>query len=319
MSLYPRPATPAPTGQGRVLVVDDVLVNRELLRQALGDEGFDVLLAASGPECLTIAAADHPDVILLDIRMAGMDGIETCRRLKDDAATAHVPVLFLTAQHADDEVTVAALRAGGNDFLTKPYSLPILIARVRCQIAIARAHAQLRHQAISDELTGVYSRRFMMDALRRTIKGLSRTSGHLGCLLADIDHFKLINDTRGHLEGDRVLRQVARIVADHVRETDLVARYGGEEFVVLLPYTDLDGALIAAEKIRAVVAAVCAPVTISIGAVSLDAESLATVLDRDGIEALISSLLKQADDAAYAAKHAGRNRVVGANPGGQPA
>jgi diguanylate cyclase (GGDEF)-like protein len=228
-------------------------------------------------------------------------------------------VLFLTAQHADDEVTVAALRAGGNDFLTKPYSLPILIARVRCQIAIARAHAQLRHQAISDELTGVYSRRFMMDALRRTIKGLSRTSGHLGCLLADIDHFKLINDTRGHLEGDRVLRQVARIVADHVRETDLVARYGGEEFVVLLPYTDLDGALIAAEKIRAVVAAVCAPVTISIGAVSLDAESLATVLDRDGIEALISSLLKQADDAAYAAKHAGRNRVVGANPGGQPA
>ena len=310
MSLYPRPRTPTAMGRGKVLVVDDIPTNRELLRQGLEDEGFEVVLAASGPECLPLAAAAHPEVILLDIRMAGMDGIETCRRLKDDASTADIPVLFLTAERSDDGVAVAALRAGGNDFLTKPYSHPILIARVGCQISIARAHAQLRHQAISDELTGVYSRRYMLDALRRTIKGLSRTGGHVGCLLADVDHFKAINDTRGHLEGDRVLRQVARAITDNVRETDLVARYGGEEFVVLLPYTDLDGALIAAEKIRAVVAAVCAPVTISIGAVSLDAESLATVLDRDGVETLISKLLKLADDAVYAAKHAGRDRVV---------
>ena len=310
MSLYPRPATPTALGRGKVLVVDDLLTNRELLRQGLEEEGFEVVLASSGPECLTFAAADHPDVILLDIRMAGMDGIETCRRLKDDVATAHIPVLFLTAERSNDEVTVAALRAGGNDFLTKPYSHPILIARVNCQIAIARAQAQLRHQVISDELTGVYSRRFIMDALRRTIKGLSRTGGHFGCLLADVDHFKVINDTRGHLEGDRVLRHIARVIADHVRETDLVARYGGEEFVVLLPYTDLDGAMIVGDKVRAAVAELCAPVTISIGAVSLSSEAVDMVLDRDGIEGLISKLLKRADQAVYAAKDAGRNRVV---------
>jgi len=240
MSLYPRPATPTVTGRGKVLVVDDLLANRELLRQALEDEGFEVLLAASGPECLTIAAAHHPEVIVLDIRMPGMDGIETCRRLKDDVETAPIPVLFLTAERSDDAVTVAALEAGGNDFLTKPYSHPILIARVSSQIAIARAHAQLRHQAITDELTGVYSRRFMMDSLRRTIKGVSRTTGHIGCLLADVDHFKAINDTRGHLEGDRVLRQVARVIT------------------------------------------------------------------------VISKLLRLVDQAVYAAKHAGRNRVVAA-------
>lgn len=312
MSLYPRPATPTAVGRGKVLVVDDLLPNRELLRQGLEEEGFEVLLASSGPDCLTLAAAHHPEVILLDIRMAGMDGIETCRRLKDDVTTAHIPVLFLTAERSNDEVTVAALRAGGNDFLTKPYSHPILIARVSCQIAIARAQAQLRHQVISDELTGVYSRRFIMDALRRTIKGLSRTSGHFGCMLADVDHFKAINDTRGHLEGDRVLRHVARVITDHVRETDLVARYGGEEFVVLLPYTDLDGAMIVGDKVRAAVAELCAPVTISIGAVSLSSEAVDTVLDRDGIEGLISKLLKLADQAVYAAKDAGRNRVVAA-------
>lgn len=312
MSLYPRPTTPTAMGRGKVLVVDDLLANRELLRQVLEDEGFEVALAGSGPECLKLAAAAPPEVILLDIRMAGMDGIETCRRLKDDAATAHVPVLFLTAERADDDLTVEALRAGGNDFLTKPYSHPILIARVGTQITIARAHAQLRHQAIADELTGVYSRRFMMDSLRRTIKGLSRAGGDIGCLLIDVDHFKAVNDTRGHLEGDRVLREIARTITDHVRETDLVARFGGEEFVVLLPYTDLEGATIAGDKVRAAVAERCAPVTISVGAVSLTAAAVGTVLDRDGIEALIRRLLKLADQAVYAAKHAGRNRVVAA-------
>jgi len=312
MSLYPRPATPTAMGRGKVLVVDDILTNRELLRQALEEEGFEVLLAASGPECLTVAAAAQPEVILLDIRMAGMDGIETCRRLKEDVTIAHIPVLFLTAERSNDALTIAALGAGGNDFLTKPYSHPILVARVSSQIAIARAHARLRYQAITDELTGVYSRRYMMDSLRRTIKAATRASGHIGCLLADVDHFKAINDTRGHLEGDRVLRDVAGVIAAAVRETDLVARFGGEEFVVLLPHTDLDGAMHVGDKVRAAVAELCAPVTISIGAVALNAAEVDTVLDRDGIEGLISRLLRLADEAVYAAKHAGRNRVVAA-------
>ncbi len=310
------PPVPAPTnerGRGKVLVVDDVEANRELLSQDLEEEGFEVLTAASGPECLAAAAQHHPDVVLLDLHMAGMDGIETCRRLKEDPHTADIPVLFITAARSDDAITIDALRAGGNDFLSKPYSAPILVARVTCQVTIARAHARLRHQAMTDELTGVYSRRYMMDSLRRTIKATTRSVGHVGCLLADVDHFKTINDTRGHLEGDRVLRHIASVIAASVRETDLVARYGGEEFVVLLPHTDLEGALHLGEKIRATVASACSPVTISIGAAAIAEPEVPTLLAQDGMEGLISKLLRAADRAVYSAKAKGRNCVVPAD------
>jgi len=304
------PPTEPPPGRGRVLVVDDVEANRELLSQELEDEGFEVATASSGAECLARAHASPPDVILLDIQMAGMDGIETCRRLKEDPATAHVPVLFVTANRDDDdEIALAALAAGGNDFLTKPYSAPILLARVTCQITIARAHARLRRHAVTDELTGVYSRRFMFDSLRGALKSTTRASACVACLLADVDHFKSINDTRGHLEGDRVLRQIARTIASTVRDTDLVARYGGEEFAIILTHTTLEGAADAAEKIRSAVAEQCPPVTISIGASALCDPGVDAVSDPLSMDRLVTRLLREADTALYAAKSAGRNRV----------
>jgi len=298
-------------GRGRVLVVDDVEANRELLSQELEEEGFEVASASSGAECLARAHAAPPEVILLDIQMAGMDGIETCRRLKDDPVTAHIPVLFVTANRADDEETaVAALAAGGNDFLTKPYSPPILVARVTSQITIARAHARLRRHAMTDELTGLYSRRFLFDSLRGALKSTTRSSAAcVACLLVDVDHFKSINDSRGHLEGDRVLRHIARTIASSVRDTDLVARYGGEEFAVVLTQTNLEGAVEAAEKIRSAVADQCNPVTISVGASALCDPGVAAVSDPVGMEELVTRLLRGADTAVYAAKSAGRNRV----------
>jgi diguanylate cyclase (GGDEF)-like protein len=296
-----------PHGRGKVLVVDDVEANRELLSQDLEEEGFEVTSVASGLECLRAAKADPPHVILLDIQMAGMDGIETCRHLKADPSTMHIPVLFVTANRADDETAVRALEAGGNDFLPKPYSPLILVARVTCQITIARAHARLRRLAMTDELTGVYSRRHLFESMRHLVKG--RPGGTIGCLLADVDHFKAINDTHGHIEGDRVLRQIARAMAASVRETDLVARYGGEEFAILLPQTDLAGALAVGESVRAAVAEHCVPVTISIGAAVLDDAELTEDLDPTGVDRLITKLLKKADAGTYLAKSAGRNRV----------
>jgi two-component system, cell cycle response regulator len=301
------PLSMAPQGRGKVLVVDDVEANRELLSQDLEEEGFEVASVASGPECLRAARANPPHVILLDIQMAGMDGIETCGRLKADPSTMHIPVLFVTANRADDETAVRALEAGGNDFLPKPYSPLILVARVTCQVTIARAHARLRRLAMTDELTGVYSRRHLFESMRHIVK--TRPAGTVACLLADVDHFKAINDTRGHIEGDRVLRQIARAMASSVRETDLVARYGGEEFAVLLPQTDLAGALAIGENVRAAVADGCTPVTISIGAAVLDDEDLTGDLDPASVERLVTKLLKKADAATYRAKSAGRNRV----------
>ena len=306
---YRMPAVKGPGG-GRVLVVDDVAANRELLRQDLEEEGFEVTAVPSGPACLAAARAHPPEVILLDIQMAGMDGIETCRQLKADPATQHIPVLFVTAARADDATVLAALRAGGNDFLTKPYSPPILVARVTCQIAISRAYALLSRQAMTDELTGVYSRRHVFESMRRVIKLASRSSGCVGCLMADVDHFKAINDTHGHLEGDRILRKVAGTISASVRETDLVGRYGGEEFIVLLPHTDLAGASTAGEKIRAAIASQCAPVTISIGVAAYCVLGVDTMIDDAELEGLVNGLIRDADRGVYAAKAAGRNLVV---------
>jgi diguanylate cyclase (GGDEF)-like protein len=313
-SFAPEPGTSDATG-GRILVVDDVHANRELLTQELEDEEFEVEVASSGEACLEKAQSWHPEVILLDIQMPGMSGIETCRRLKQNPATAHIPVLFVTANRADDDSAVEALKAGGNDFLVKPYSLPILIARVSCQLTISRSHQRLRKMAMTDELTGLFSRRFLFDSLRRTIKTQSRSGPEcVGCLIADVDHFKSINDTHGHLEGDRLLKNIADAIRSATRSSDLVARYGGEEFAILLPKTDLDGALHVAESIRVTVERECAPSTISVGASALcDARVDDVRTDRE-LESVITRLLREADEAVYRAKAGGRNAVVGHAP-----
>jgi diguanylate cyclase (GGDEF)-like protein len=296
---------------GRILVVDDVLANRELFAQELEEEDFEVEMAANGSECLELAQSWKPDVILLDIQMPGMNGIEVCELLKKNVDTQHIPVLFITAKRTDEDSVVEALRAGGNDFLPKPYSPAILIARVSSQVTIARQHDQLMRMAMVDQLTGVFTRRYLFDALHRTVKGALRGGPNCSAILIiDVDHFKRVNDEMGHLEGDRILKLVAETIASSVRETDLVARFGGEEFVVVLPRTDQAGAAVLAEKIRAEVARICHPVTISIGASTLGTLTLEEAKGGQDPSQLIQDGLKRADDAVYAAKEKGRNQVV---------
>ena len=193
------------------------------------------------------------------------------------------------------------------NFIDSP---PILVARVSCQIAISRAYALLSRQAMTDELTGVYSRRYVFESMRRILKLASRSSTCVGCLMADVDHFKKINDTHGHLEGDRILRTVADTITANVRETDLVGRYGGEEFIILLPHTTLVGAITTGEKIRAAIASQCAPVTISIGVAAHCVDGGDATIEDAELEGLVNSLVRDADRGVYAAKAAGRNRVV---------
>lgn len=313
----PLEVTPMPAldrrieGLPRVLVVDDIASSRELLRQDLGGAGFDVRSQASGYGCLDVARLFDPAVIILDIDMPGMDGIETCRRLKADPTTAHIPILFLTGQQ-DEETAVVALAAGGNDFLHKPYSRSIMLARVSSQVAINEAQARLRRMVITDALTGLYSRRFFYDGVRQQAAALARSdSPVLACLMLDVDHFKSINDRFGHVVGDRTLVRVAELVKDSVRSADIAARFGGEEFVIALPATRIETAHAIAEKVRAAVESGFGPsseekVTVSIGAATV---SLAgTGLDEQG--QLIEKLIHDADEALYKAKRAGRNRVA---------
>ncbi|WP_031553384.1 PleD family two-component system response regulator [Parvularcula oceani] len=452
----------------RVLVVDDLLPNVKLLEAKLRAEYFEVVTALSGQEAIEAARDHQPDIVLLDVMMPGMDGFATCRALKEDGATCHIPVVMVTAldQQAD---RLAGLTAGADDFLTKPVQDVALFARVRSLTRLKQMTDELRHRhaqgtelgvitpaaldelgdedvrvmvitdeaeieglacgvaelpttcefdyvsdgraalatvredppglilvdlgmesydplrlcsavrsfedsrmvpilaiarsvdtkklvraldmgvndyimrpldpqecaarirtqlkrlryienlrasfhetlelAVTDQLTGLYNRRYLATQLPRMMKDARRNHRPLSLMILDIDHFKQVNDTYGHEVGDAVLKETARRLHLSVRGVDLACRYGGEEFVIVMPETDDNFAQIVAERVRESVARDSVllddgrevPVTTSIGVSSLAV---------DDFEETPQSLLKAADDALYRAKEEGRNRVV---------
>ncbi|MGE5182089.1 MAG: diguanylate cyclase [Acidobacteriota bacterium] len=300
----------AAPARGRVVVVDDDAAMRRLFAIRLEEDGFEVRVFATGQECLARAADFDPEVILLDINMPGLDGIETCRRLKQVPDLHDVPIVFVTGQRDDDPTTVEALRAGGNDFISKDASQPVMLARLGCQITIHRAQRQLRRIAMTDELTGLFSRRFLFDSLRRVVKASTRKRpGSIACLLCDLDHFKAINDVHGHIAGDEALRKVADVIRKATRETDIVGRFGGEEFVIILTDSDEAGAMTVAEKIRTAVEREAAT-TVSIGVTVLTPGDGELLRRESVLEELVRTILHRADTAMYASKRAGRNRVT---------
>ena len=295
-----RPAT--------VLVVDDVPSNLDVLVSHLEQENVELVVALSGEEGLALARETHPDLILLDIMMPGIDGYETCRRLKQDPDTADIPVVFLSARN--DEVDIEkGLSLGAVDYINKPFSMPILRARLRNHLALKYKNDMLTEMACTDALTGVANRRHFDLILEREWARRQREPRPFSIVMIDVDHFKTFNDDYGHGEGDRCLRLVARTLVEVLhRPADLLARYGGEEFIALLPETEHDDALTLAEHMRQSVFDLGVPhqqsscagqVSISLGISSADADQ--------GIS--LEELLKQADDALYRAKRSGRNKV----------
>lgn len=455
----------------RVLVVDDVELNVKLLEARLAGEYYEVFSCYDGPTAIELAHQQHPEIILLDVMMPGMDGFEVCRQLKANPETADIPVVMVTALSETSD-RLRGLEVGADDFLTKPINDTALFARVRSlvrlkrlmeelrlreeicgrfgsdeamigrdgfamanilvadeQIAeasriaealapiasalvrteaaaeaqrlldagtelvvlsltlpdgdplrlvshwrasedfrrtavlllgeesdlaklgkgldlgandyllrpidrnelLARARTQIRRKrlqdrlrenqrrslslALTDELTGLFNRRYLFAHLDELLARRAQGGQDIAVLMLDIDHFKTVNDQHGHLAGDDVLHELSDRMLRQVRSVDLVARFGGEEFVVVMPETNLTGAVVVAERLRAAVIAepFAIPttgqrvaVTISIG--------VAAAADGDGA---VDSLLKRADDALYKAKHRGRNRVVSLDFGEQ--
>lgn len=296
--------------RGRVMVVSDNRANRSFMNAQLEEEGYDVSLAESGPECFEHAVEVQPEVIVIDLEMGTMDGTEICRQLKNSSESQRVPVVFVTGRREGDPLTLEALTAGGSDVISRDTPVPILCVRLDSQISIARAQSRLHRIAMTDEVTGVFSRRFLFGALRRTIKSLSRTGpGGIAILLADIDHFKIVNAQKGHIAGDRLLGQVARAIDGSSRDTDLVARFGGQEFVVLLPDVDELGARHVAERIRKTVELRC-PNTVSIGGAFMRSVPIDIMREGHQLDGVIETLIRYADRAMHEAKKAGRNQVV---------
>jgi len=290
-----------------ILVVDDSPENLDLIRNIL-EPSYQVKVSISGALALDIAKTQKPDLILLDIVLDEMDGYEICEMLKADPSTQHIPVIFLTSK-SDETAEIRGFKLGACDYITKPFSPPIMLARIKTHIRLKTKTDLLEKLASLDPLTEIPNRRAFDTALERQWRQGKRTGMPLSLALVDIDHFKQFNDHYGHTQGDECLKQVANaLIQNTKRQEDLVARFGGEEFVILLPNTDAVGALFRAEQYREAIEqlniahAVSSPrviVTISIG--------VAAILPSSEFEP--ARLIQAADDALYHAKRQGKNQV----------
>lgn len=291
----------------KLLLVDDQRINILALHE-LFRESCEVFMAMSGEQALDMCRKVSPDLILLDVHMEGLDGHQVCRRLKKDPETHDIPIIFVTAQGADED-EVLGLELGAVDFIVKPINPIIVKARVNTQLTLKYQNDILRSLALLDGLTGVANRRKLDEELERSWRQSLREQTELSVIMIDIDYFKRYNDHYGHLHGDTCLQSVARALGAAIhRPYDLLARYGGEEFVCLLPDTDLKDAVVVAERMQASVhllqlehlcSEIGQRVSVSMGVAAMTAsQGLAP-----------KALLEEADRQLYYAKQAGRARV----------
>lgn len=299
---------------GHIMLVDMRDTSSERITTALG--GKHTLHHVNDPHsALEVAAnADAPfELIIVGIEPDRFDGLRLCSQLRSFEATRQTPILILVDPD-EQQVLLRALDMGVNDYLMRPVDRQELLARVNTQVRRWRYTEQLRSSvkasielAITDSLTGLYNRRYLETHLGHLIEHFANRGKSLSILAIDVDFFKAINDTHGHDAGDKVLQELAIRIRQHTRTIDLCCRTGGEEFVLVLPSTDLAAAGVIAERLRKSVAGRtftlnltnAVPVTISIG--------LAGLADQDDS---LDKILKRADEALYAAKREGRNRVV---------
>lgn len=298
---------------GRILIVDDHADNLELLGIGLEAKGYTVLKAASGREALALVMESPPDLILLDVMMPDVDGLEVAKQIKANDDLGFIPIILQTSLDAPAD-QIVGYDAGADDYVTKPVNLAVLYARVRAllrlkytQDELMRANEQLEVMSRTDGLTGLDNRRHLEQRLEEMYELSIRLHEPLACVLCDLDHFKRVNDNYGHQTGDAVLKAVANILRAEAREVDRVGRYGGEEFMFLLPGTVLDAAVTFAERVRIAVE----QHTFTFNGTSLDGTmSLGVAAIPHPLVSDTEYLVKAADDALYVAKELGRNRVV---------
>jgi len=290
-----------------LLIVDDENVNLKVLTHILGSD-YMIYTATSGKNAIEKAKEYKPDLILLDILMPDMDGYQTLAEIKSCDEIKKIPVIFITGLDSDEDEE-KGLSLDAADYIIKPFRPAIAKLRVRNQIQIINQLQTIERLSMIDQLTNISNRRSFDDRLRMEWKKSVREQTPISMLMMDLDKFKHINDTYGHLQGDVVLQTVAAIFPKSFkRPGDFAARWGGEEFVVLMPNTLLEGAVKVAERIRHEVENRFIPsvdgvdikITISIGVTSLTPT----------LENTIDAFLSDADKGLYAAKEAGRNCVV---------
>ncbi|MDP5031347.1 diguanylate cyclase [Paraglaciecola sp.] len=233
----------------KILVVDDQPINIQTVYNILAED-YEVLAATSAIDALEVCQANPPDLILLDVLMPGMTGLELCQMLKQKVDTRDIPVIFVTSfneQEEEDE----CWRSGGIDFITKPVNPMTVKNRVKAHLTLKFQKDILLKLVYVDGLTSIFNRRYFDKHFEKIRSEVKRSQRDTALLMIDIDYFKLFNDNYGHVAGDDTLKKVALIIQRSLsRPADFVSRYGGEEFIAVLPDTDIEGATIVAERIR---------------------------------------------------------------------
>lgn len=297
---------------GKVLVIDDDDEFLTMIKLLLSLNNFDVDTANSGMEGLKKIEEFNYDLVLLDVMMPHMSGFEVLKKIRADEKFIDLPVIMLTAKGEKEDV-LEGITLGANDYITKPFETEILIAKMKGLIKLKELQEEIKQKniiletlAITDGLTGAYNHRYFYKRLVEEFERAKRYRIPLSLIMIDIDFFKKINDTYGHLVGDSVLVDLANLLKINIRKHDIFARYGGEEFAIILPHTNRDGAEKEAERIRKAVEShkfshinKAGEITISLGCV--------TYPDVDVEKS--EDLVKLADSALYNAKSSGRNNV----------
>jgi len=302
----------------KVLIADDDRVTRRMVGGLLHKWDYEVVSVEDGNAALAcLAGANAPQLALLDWMMPGLDGLQVCREIRRVRPEPYTYIVLLTARDAKDSV-VEGLEAGADDYLTKPFHALELKARLRVGIRLlelednlVQARELMRLKATHDVLTGVWNRGAVLDTLERELTRTRRERTPLGMLIADLDHFKSVNDTKGHLVGDEVLRECAQRMASVIRSYDSIGRYGGEEFLFLLPGCNRTATQEAAERVRKIIEG--SPIPTSAGALRITT-SVGGTSSEDSPLSDSNALLRAVDAALYRAKHAGRNRAAMAGP-----
>lgn len=328
----PQPA--AELANRTLLIVDDDKANLLLVRNALQPHGYAFITAHDGAQALSAIRQHRPDLIIMDVEMPGLSGVEVCRIVKangGETGFGFIPIILMTARQASGKIE--GLELGADDYLVKPFDLLELSARVKSMLrlkvlqdALVQKNRELedanreldkkREELLAlsrtDALTRLYNRRYFDERFSAEFARSDRYRAPLSCMMIDIDHFKRLNDTFGHPFGDKVLQEVARVAQETLRDVDLLARYGGEELIGLLPETGPQEALRVSERVREGIDALALPFvhpdgrtekvrcTASIGVATFPVPSISSA----------EGLLRAADDCLYAAKEGGRNRVV---------
>jgi diguanylate cyclase (GGDEF)-like protein len=292
--------------QARVLVADDNRLTRDRMSAILRGQGHLVETCEDGQQAVELVGKGGIDLVLLDIMMPRLSGLDACRIIKSLTAEAFLPVVLVTVK-TDSQSRVEGLRFGADDYIAKPFDETELCARVEAMLRIKRLHDQvaearrrLEEASEHDALTGAYNYRHLHSRLSVEFKRAERQQTPLACALLDIDGLQAINDRQGQAAGDALIRATADLIRQCIRETDVLARFGGDEFVILMPGTHFAGSLAVAERLlRENQARKAPPAAFSLGIAFYPSRDVRTK----------DALLRAADDALFQAKQGGGNRV----------